>query len=80
MEKEAFSINDCFHSYLTDFVQSTLKDPVLLCKIYISWSVPQGFVLGPFLSYINDIYRSSEKLKCSLFADDTNLSHAANDL
>ena len=65
---------------LLTVLQLTLKGSLLYCKIYISWGVPQGFVLGPFLSYINDIYRSSKKLKCDLFADDTNLSHAANDL
>ncbi len=48
----------------------------------ISYGVPQGSLLGPllFILYINDIYRSSEKLSFILYADDTNVLCSNKDL
>ena len=44
--------------------------------------VPQGSVPGPLLSliYIYDTYSCSNKLRFSLFADDTNLLYADKNL
>ena len=43
-------------------------------KLPINRGVPQGSVIGPvtFILYFNDLYKSSDVLKCVLFADDTN--------
>jgi len=42
-------INDWFHSYLTEHVQSTLIGSKVSTKLPTAWGVPQGSVLGPLL-------------------------------
>ena len=75
-------INDWFHSYLTERVQSTLIGSEVSTKLPTACGVPQGSVLGPllFLLYVNDLCRSSDKLSFYLFADDTNLLYADRDI
>ena len=71
-----------FASYLTDRTQTTQVETSISSKGKILFGVPQGSVLGPllFLIYINDIYRVSSKLNFYLFADDTNILYANNNL
>ena len=71
-------MNDWFHSYLSDRIQSTQIGPDISQKQPMTCDVPQGSVIGPllFLLYVNDIHCSSDKLAFYLFADDTNLLYA----
>ena len=48
----------------------------------VKCGVPQGSILGPalFILYVNDMCNVSKSLKSILFADDTNLFYAGNDL
>ena len=75
-------INDWFHSYLTERVQSTLIGSKVSTKLLTACGVPQGSVLRLllFLLYVNDLCRSSDKLSFYLFADDTNLLYADRDI
>ena len=74
-----------FTSYLANRTQTThIDSDHISSKKNSITGVPQGSVLGPllFLIYINDIYlcTCSNKLGFYLFADDTNLLYADNDL
>ena len=75
-------ISDWFSSYLNNRMQSTQIGPYISNKANVSYCIPQGSVLGPFLFllYVNDIHQCSNKLKFYLFADDTNILYADKNL
>ena len=75
-------INDWFHSYLTDRVQSSQIGSEVSTKLPTVCGVPQASMLGPllFLLYVNDLCRSSDKLSLYLFADDTDLLYADREI
>ena len=76
-------VHEWFTSYLANRTQTThIDNDHISSKKNSITGVPQGSVLGPllFLIYINDIYLCSNKLAFYLFADDTNLLYADNDL
>ena len=75
-------INSWFRSYLTDRKQNTEVNNVVSEAETTSCGVPQGSVHGPlsFLLYINDIHKSSSLFAFYLFADDTSIILANNNL
>ena len=75
-------INSWFRSYLTDRKQTTEVNNVVSEAETTLCGVPQGSVLGPllFLLFINDIYKSSSLFAFYLFADDTSIILANNNL
>ena len=75
-------INSWFRSYLSDHRQSIEIDKCISETETTVYGVPQGSALGPlpFLLYINDIHKSSKEFTFYLFADDTSLTYANDNL
>ena len=71
-----------FASYLTDLQQYVSVNGHCSNYLNISCGVPQGSVLGPllFLSYINDLPKSTKVLTFYLFADGTNIYFELSEL
>jgi hypothetical protein len=71
-----------FKSYLSERYQFTAIGDVNSDKRPIFTGVPQGSILGPllFLIYVNDIHNASKNASLKLFADDTNICIAKDNL
>ena len=82
MELEVLYSSGLRRTWPIEYKQRTLTYDDISSKKNSVAGVPQGSVLGPllFLIYIKDIYLCSNKLGFYLFADDTNLLYADNDL
>ena len=71
-----------FKDYLNNRMQNVVYSSVSSSAVQVTCGVPQGSVLGPllFLIYINDICAASHFFEFVLFADDTNLFAAGDNL
>lgn len=73
-------------SYIKDrkqFVRITIEDEIFVSNIIsVNSGVPQASVLGPllFLMFINSMVHNIKDAFLTLFADDTSLIVAANDI
>jgi hypothetical protein len=73
---------ELFRNYLSGRTQITVINNVSSGSCKITCGVPQGSILGPllFLLYINDLPKCQLASNGRLFADDTNLTYADDDL
>ena len=74
--------NDWIKSYFTNRKQFVEINGCASELLNVTRGVLQGSILGPklFVHYINDICNVSKQAKCILFADDTNIFCACNNL
>ena len=70
-----------FSSYITNRKQYVKVGNTGSSLKTVTCGVPQGSTLGSllFLSYINDLPRSSKKLTFRIFADETNMFYSSKD-
>ena len=71
-----------FESYLTNRSQKCKVNGELSNSSPLTWGIPQGSSLGPFLFliYINDLPNCLDMAQPRMFADDTSVSFASDSL
>ena len=76
------TINNWLSSYLKNRFQYVCLDQHRSNILPNNYGVPQGSILGPllFLIFINDLPEVSSLFNCIIYADDTNLFYASNNL
>ena len=74
--------NQWFCSYLRNRKQTCLVDCNKSSDTYLPCGVPQGTILGPllFLLYINDLPNCLMHSQPRMYADDTSITYASNDV
>ena len=76
------SANQWFCSYLRNRMQTCLVNCNKSSETYLPCGVPQGTILGPllFLLYINDLPNCLMHSQPRMYADDTSITYASNDV
>ena len=69
-------------SYLDNRTQKCAVNSVLSKSCSLTFGIPQGTILGPllFLLYINDLPNCLSNSQPRMYADDTHLTYADNDI
>ena len=78
----AGAVFNWFKSYLSDRTQKCYVNGHLSNNRTLLCGIPQGTILGPllFLLYINDLPNCIEHSQARMYADDTNLTFASNNI
>ena len=76
------SVNQWFCSYLRNSMQMSLVNCNKSSEMYLPCGVLQGTILGPllFLLYINDLPNCLMHSQPRMYADDTSITYASNDV
>ena len=76
------AVGTWFKSYLSDRSQKCYVNGHLSNNRTLLCGIPQGTILGPllFLLYINDLPNCLEHSQARMYADDTNLTFASNNI
>ena len=71
-----------FRSYLSERQQTCVINGCSSNSHFVRCGIPQGTILGPllFLIYINDLPNCLTYSRAHMFADDTNLTYASNNI
>ena len=71
-----------FRSYLSERQQTCFINGHSSNSRFVRCGIPQGTILGPllFLIYINDLRNCLIYSRARMFADDTNLTYASNNI
>ena len=71
-----------FRSYLSERQQTCVINGRSSNSRFVRCGIPQGTILGPllFLIYINDLPNCLTYSRARMFADDTNLTYASNNI